>query len=155
VCAIGHGHVVVMVLLDLSSAFDTVDHHTLQLSILQHRFSVTWQSLAWFNSYLTNRIGCRCFPLIPARPLVYLSDPVFFNVPALVLLSSHHKPKVQPLSSPGMLSITVCLPMTRSPTISVHYQISHVWQLVCHPVLRIWTTPMLPFGYNSICLQPI
>ena len=44
-----------LVLLDLSSAFDTVDHSTL-LSILQARFSVTGQSLGWFRrSYLTDR----------------------------------------------------------------------------------------------------
>ena len=54
VCAIDQGHLVALVLLDLSSAFDTVDHTTL-LSILQSRFSVTEQSLARFRSYLTDR----------------------------------------------------------------------------------------------------
>ena len=41
-------------LLDLISAFDTVDHPTLLL-ILQSRFSVTGQPLGWFRSYLTGR----------------------------------------------------------------------------------------------------
>ena len=43
-----------MALLNLSCAFDTVDHVTL-LSILSQRFSVTDQALAWFQSYLTDR----------------------------------------------------------------------------------------------------
>jgi len=47
-----------MALLDLSCAFDTVDHVTL-LSILSQRFSVTDQALAWFQSYLTDR--CQVF----------------------------------------------------------------------------------------------
>ena len=46
VCAIDQGHVVGLVLLDLSFAL---------LSFLQTRFSITGQSLAWFRSYLTDR----------------------------------------------------------------------------------------------------
>jgi len=69
VCAIDEGYVVGLVLLDLSSAFDTVDHSTL-LSFLQTRFSITGQSLAWFLSYLTDRaqvftIQCSQTPPIP------------------------------------------------------------------------------------------
>jgi len=41
-------------LLDLSSAFDTVDHRLL-LAILQKRFAVTDSALAWFQSYLADR----------------------------------------------------------------------------------------------------
>jgi len=52
--AIDEGHVAALALLDLSSAFDSVDHSTL-LSILQTRFSVTEQPLEWFHSYLTGR----------------------------------------------------------------------------------------------------
>jgi len=54
VCAIDRGEITGVVLLDLSSAFDTVDHTSL-LSIFESRFSVTGQSLAWFRSYLTDR----------------------------------------------------------------------------------------------------
>jgi len=52
--AIDEGHVVALALLDLSSAFDTIDHPTV-LSILQSRFSITGQPLEWFHSYLTGR----------------------------------------------------------------------------------------------------
>jgi len=54
VCAIDQGEATGLILLDLSSAFDTDDHTSL-LSILEYRFSVTGQSLAWFRSYLTDR----------------------------------------------------------------------------------------------------
>jgi len=54
VCAIDRGEITGLVRLDLSSAFDNVDHTSL-LSILESRFSVTGQSLAWFRSYLTDR----------------------------------------------------------------------------------------------------
>ena len=44
----------VVLLLDLSAAFDTVDHRTL-LNILQHDIGVTGTALKWFESFLTNR----------------------------------------------------------------------------------------------------
>jgi len=48
------GHVGVLALLDLSSAFDTVDQQLL-LQVLHQRFSVTDSALSWFQSYLTDR----------------------------------------------------------------------------------------------------
>ena len=47
------GKAVVMVLLDLSTAFDTVDHATI-LSRLEHAFSIKGNALQWFRSYLNN-----------------------------------------------------------------------------------------------------
>ena len=44
-----------MVLLDLSAAFDTVDHATI-LSRLEHDFSIKGNALEWFRSYLNNRM---------------------------------------------------------------------------------------------------
>ena len=47
-------HVTALVLLDLSSAFDTVDHHIL-LSVLQQRFGVHGLVMDWFRSYFSDR----------------------------------------------------------------------------------------------------
>ncbi len=52
--AMDDGKVGVLVLLDLSSAFDTVDH-SLLLEMLQHDVGITGKALSWFESYLTGR----------------------------------------------------------------------------------------------------
>jgi len=52
--AIDNGQLMVMLFLDLSSAFDTVDHDII-LSILHRHFSMDGTVLNWFHSYLTNR----------------------------------------------------------------------------------------------------
>ena len=75
VSAIDKGHVVALALLDLSSAFDTVDH-TLLLSILENRFSVTGLSLEWFRSYLTDRTQIFTAGSTSTSPL-----PLIYGVP--------------------------------------------------------------------------
>ena len=45
---------VILLLLDLSAAFDTVDHLIL-LSRLSNRFVIKGNALAWFDSYLKSR----------------------------------------------------------------------------------------------------
>ena len=52
--AVDNGNVSVLALLDLSAAFDTIDHFTL-INRLQHNFGFGGTVLNWFSSYLTGR----------------------------------------------------------------------------------------------------
>ena len=54
-CSLDHGNMSVLTLLDLSVAFDTIDH-TILLQRLEHVFGIHDIALHWFSSYLTNRI---------------------------------------------------------------------------------------------------
>ena len=51
--AIDKRHCVMLLLLDLSAAFDTVDHDIL-LTRLHSKYSISGIALEWFRSYLTN-----------------------------------------------------------------------------------------------------
>ena len=52
--ALDNKQAVVLLLLDLSAAFDTVCHTTL-LKLLKSRYGITGKALTWMESYLTNR----------------------------------------------------------------------------------------------------
>ena len=55
-CGIDDGGYVVLLLLDLSAAFDTVDHTTL-LNRLDTVFGIKGKALAWFRSYMYKLIA--------------------------------------------------------------------------------------------------
>ena len=46
--------IMMVVILDLSTAFDMVDHNIL-LTILKKQFGICGKALEWFNSYLQPR----------------------------------------------------------------------------------------------------
>jgi len=54
VTAIDQRDVCALVLLDLSAAFDTVDH-TILVEVLRTRFGIDGDALSWINSYLSDR----------------------------------------------------------------------------------------------------
>ena len=53
-CAVDQKKAVVLVLVDLSAAFDTIDHSIL-LNLLHKRYGITGTALRWFETYLTDR----------------------------------------------------------------------------------------------------
>ena len=56
-CALDNGNCVILVMLDLSAAFNTIDHKIL-LSRLSSRFGIHGKALSWLESYLTGRTQC-------------------------------------------------------------------------------------------------
>jgi hypothetical protein len=98
-CAMDSGNVSILILLDLSAAFDTVDHEIL-FKTLENYFGISGSVLAWFRSYLSDRTqavsvdGC----LSGSADLVYgvpqgsVLGPVLFTLytrPLLLLLGMH------------------------------------------------------------------
>ena len=69
------GKVSVLTLLDLSAAFDKIDHHIV-LHRLQHYFGVSGSVLNWFQSYLSNRQQ-----IISINDVQSDSAPHYFGVP--------------------------------------------------------------------------
>ena len=55
--ALDSGSMVVLLMLDLSAAFDTLDHNTL-VKRFEHSFGITGKALQWVSSYLTDRTQC-------------------------------------------------------------------------------------------------
>ena len=53
-CQVDMYGMVILVMLDLSSAFDTIEHEVL-LTRLEHTFGITDKALAWLRSYLSKR----------------------------------------------------------------------------------------------------
>ena len=55
--SLDQNNVTILVMLDLSAAFDTIDHNTL-LQRLEHSFGIKSKPLKWITSYLSNLSNC-------------------------------------------------------------------------------------------------
>jgi len=64
-----------LVLLDLSLAFDTIEHSTL-LTVLDQRFGVQESAMDWFSTYLSDRTQMFCVNAVMSRTI-----PVTCSVP--------------------------------------------------------------------------
>ena len=76
--SLSRGEATTLVLLDLSAAFDTIDHSTL-LSCLHDWFSVGGSTLKWFSFYLTE-----CYQSVKIGST--LSELLLFGVPQGLVL---------------------------------------------------------------------
>ena len=70
--AADRGMITLVVLLDLSAAFDTVEHITL-LGVFQTRFGISGAALSWHNTYLSER-SYRVLPTGGASSLTNTND---------------------------------------------------------------------------------
>ena len=68
---------VILVLLDLSATFDTIDHGVL-LRIMESRLGITGTVLNWFQSYLTNRTSL--YHLLCGVPQGSVLGPILFTI---------------------------------------------------------------------------
>ncbi|MCP3849467.1 MAG: reverse transcriptase family protein, partial [Gammaproteobacteria bacterium] len=74
-CALDDGNVSVLTLLDLSAAFDTIDH-ALLLNRLHSLYGISGAALAWFKSYLFER-----FQSVTLSNDMSQQSPLSFGVP--------------------------------------------------------------------------
>lgn len=125
------GDSAILMLLDLTAAFDTVDH-TILISRLEHCVGIRGTALDWFKSYLSER----CFS-ISLGDCVLSFAPLSCGVPPRLHSWAH---SLSPLPSPPrthfkkhMASPTICTQMISKFTCE---RLSNPW---CQTLVSKWT----------------
>ena len=98
-------------MLDLSAAFDTIDHDIL-LSRLCNVYGITGNALDWFRSYLTGRIQ-----RVVIEDSVSVDQELDFGVPQGLCWVREFiacTPNLLVISFSGMDCLTIAMQMTRS-----------------------------------------
>ena len=132
--ALDTGDIAVLTLLDLSAAFDTVDHATL-LRRLETSYGIGGTVLGWFASYLSGRIqtircGMSAFDasaVLCGVPQGSVLGPILFLLCTADLLRLVERHNMRPVHT--------CTPMTRRSTASVVRQQPHSSSSKCLCVL--------------------
>ena len=100
-CSADRSQPTLLVSLDLSAAFDTIDHSTL-LSRLSTSFGVSGAALAWLTSYLTNRTQTVRIGSVSSEPSMCLSGVPQGSVLGPILFSLYISPIGQIVSDFGI-----------------------------------------------------
>ena len=126
-------HVTFLVLLDLSAAFETT-HHDKLIGRLESDLRITDNALAWFKSYLSDRLHCvsvngslsHQFPLKQGAPQGSCLGPLLFIIYKhnLFQIVKHHLPQVHCYADDTQLYVSfspmmLILPSSPSLTVSV------------------------------------